>query len=118
MCFRIDIECAAEGAHSSGYIYTYEYTPHEHAEGLEFKRQRGAMPEKARVVWYRLPRCGSEANVDDGESKRRAVQLASQQSTYEVGTLPDYIDSFTLKIRAARVACITKVEHQPGILSR
>ncbi|KYN42847.1 hypothetical protein ALC56_02649, partial [Trachymyrmex septentrionalis] len=44
---------------------------------------------------------GSEANVDDGESKRRAAQLALQQSTYEVGTLPDYIDSFTLKIRAA-----------------
>lgn len=39
-----------------------------------------------------------------------AAQLASQQSTYEVGTLPDYIDSFASKIHVA-IACIAKVEH-------
>ncbi|KYM85022.1 hypothetical protein ALC53_04810, partial [Atta colombica] len=83
-------------------IYSLTYLNARSAwRGLKGGRVTGWWRSDDSVAVGVLPRRGSEANVDDGESKRRAAQLPLQQSTYEVGTLPDYIDSFTLKIRAA-----------------
>ncbi|EFN71236.1 hypothetical protein EAG_13343 [Camponotus floridanus] len=91
-------------------IDSITYKDSQNADHNPAKAQRVGIERQERAVKgaRMLPR-GSEANVDDGESKRRAAQLASQQSTYEVGTLPDYIDSFASKIRAANcVYCKNK----------